>query len=472
MKKSLILASLLFSASLTAETVTATNGLCYEVTRGESSDCLFPRGMSAGQVYDFGYPGASSICQGNHYLMGLKYNYSSTADRWYSKKVSPTTCPPKYSDFTNDPEGCNNFGGYYFNDGSCLNGPDAIAKVFTDPLAVTGTFLTINGLTWTAAGLLLAATPIGGATALTWGAYATLAGIGSIAVSAASQMYSSSDSSSPTNDVTLSDGTRLKVSTDQYDNTQVVKANTTTGKIDSISTIPPEVAQRMSRPVNTSTGQPSTPFVPSDFAGVKTTSYDYSSNTATTQTVQTDGSIKTETTPITTVQNSNGSVTTTSQNNTIAPTVTGTKGSTIDVPEWNQYTTIAQWTETTADNTGGTTGSTNTGGGSSGGTSTGTDPDTGDETFGVLTLDDGSGNFGSFTDQITDSFKNYVYSKPLNITCSNTLSIDPIYFDLMGRRFTLLDNAMLSHVPAELFRTILLFVAAVSATILIFVGGI
>ena len=387
------------------------------------------------------------------------------------------TCfPPPYSAYDNDQQGCEANGYYYFNDGTCTDGTGAIAKIFQDPLAVSGSFLMVNGFAWTAAGLLLGATPLGAAGALTWGTYATLAGVGSIALSAADQLYVSSDSPSPTNDVTLDDGTRLKVSMDQYDNTQISKVDTTTGKVESISTIPPEVRQRIiDGNVNPTTGEPYNSLSPADFAGTKSTTFDYASNTATTQTVQSDGSIKTETTKITTVSNSDGSVTTLSSNPIVAPTVTGTTGSTIQVPEWNQYQTIASWTETVADDPSPgstTTGTVSTGGGSTGGGVIGTDAETGEDLFGSLSLDDGSSRFDDLTNQVGDAFDDYEYPDPLRISCSNTLSIDPIYFDLMGRRFTLLDNQMLSYIDAELVRSILLFVAAVSAVMLTFLGGI
>ena len=391
------------------------------------------------------------------------YNGSCRVDYVLASSASSTACPVSLSNYNNDPTGCSNAGGYYLSDGSCVSGSDAIARIFGDPLAVSGAFLFLNGFAWTAAGIL--ALPIsGGASgaAIAYGAHAMLIGAGMIAFSADGTIDFSSQTAPPSDDI-MNGPERIKVIiNDPQQNTQVVSADTTTGKVSDVSTIPAEVRQRiLDANVNPSTGEAYN-ITPMDLSGTKTTHYDYPNNTATTSTVNSDGSISTQSTPITTVSNSDGSVTTSALDSSIAPTVTGTTSPSGSSTSW---TPVAS-----SGSSGGTTGTTNTGGGSSGGTSSGTN-ENGDDLYEGLTLDDGSSQFGSLTDIVTSSYSTFTGGDSVEISCSNTLSFDPIYFDLMGRRFTVFSMEMFNSFPIDVFRSILLFVAAVSGLLITFSGG-
>lgn len=317
------------------------------------------------------------------------------------------TCTlPPLSFYDNDPAGCKAAGGYWFNDNTCVTGTEAIQKVFTDPTALIGGLVFINGAAWSIAGAY--ALPItGGASsaAIAYGGHAMAGGLGMIGVSALGQMWQGS--SSPSNDFIASDSpTRIKVSTDQYQATVAASSDTLSGQVKEISYIPPEVKQRiLDGVVNPTTGLPN--LTNADLAGTVSTKYDYSSNTATTSTMKSDGSIATSTTAFTPVTNSDGTVTAQSHDESIAPTVTGTKSTPAQVPNWNQYQTIAQWTEKAAT----TAGTTTTGGGSTGG---GTTPvSTGDSTADAIVNADmpsyNLGENGTF-DRLDGTFVNDMHS--------------------------------------------------------------
>lgn len=293
-------------------------------------------------------------------------------DIYYNASLSSSCYAPALFAFSNDPSGCASAGGYYFNDGKCVDGTDAIAKVFTDPTAILGGLIFINGAAWSIAGAY--ALPItGGASsaAIAYGGHAMVAGLATLGVSALGQLYNQPDTVTPKPDSTTGE-TRIKVKLQSDNSTTVAQGDISSGKVESISYIPPEVKQRiLEGVVNPTTGLPN--ITQSDLAGTTVTKYNYSTNTATTETIKSDGTTVTSTTPITPITNPDGTVTAQSHNEAVAPSVTGTKSSTIQVPEWNQYQTIAQWTETIKTNSG--TGST------SGGGTTGTVPvNTGDAT--------------------------------------------------------------------------------------------
>lgn len=257
--------------------------------------------------------------------------------------TSQTCITPPLSAFNNDPSGCESAGGYYFNDGFCLDGTDAISKVFTDPEAVIGGIIFINGAAWSIMGAYALPVTAGtSAAAISYGAHAMLAGTGLMAHSALGQLFLQPDVI-PQSDSTTGDN-RIKVSLTDKQETVMTEANTATGKVEKVSYIPPEVRQRIiDGVVNPTTGLPNDSS-PSKLSGTKATTYDYSTNTATTQTVQPDGTTTSQTTSFTTATNPNGSVTTTPTNTAVAPVVTGTKGTTSQDPGWSSYTTINNYT--------------------------------------------------------------------------------------------------------------------------------
>lgn len=392
---------------------------------------------------------------------------------------------PDLSAYNNNVTACHDHGGLLLQEGTSSNCyPYSVfaSKILASPSSIVGGGFFVNGLLFTSAGLVGAG--LGGGLAAsafaTVGAYAMLIGAGT-AIFGNADAITSNLTPTPSNDVMATPTDRIKVSLDAYQNTQVATADTATGKVKEISTIPPEVKQRIiDGVVNPTTGQSN--LTPASLAGVKSTSFDYVANVATTKTVQPSGAITTTTTPIVTQTNpTTGAVTTYAFDPTVAPTVTGTKATPQGNPNWSNYTTIAQWTETTGDapvGTGaGTIPSTQTGGGTGGTSADGTSAGTGtnsatgasEETFGALTADDGSGGFGSLTDSLTDKYGAFQQTNPLGLTCSNT--IQTYSFILMGRTFILFDKALVDKLPVDLIKNIFLFVAAVGGLIFTFAGG-
>lgn len=380
------------------------NPACNEKYRGQMyGNLIIDSSQSIGYT---DYPTNSGIfCNASLYNK-VTVSCPSCGGGIWDNNTQSCTVPP-LSAFNNDSAGCKSAGGYWFNDNTCVSGTDAIQKVFTDPTALIGGLVFINGAAWSIAGAY--ALPItGGASsaAIAYGGHAMAGGLGMIGVSALGQMWQSNDT--PSSDFVAPDSpTRIKVKLQSDNSTIVAQGDISSGKVESISYIPPEVKQRiLEGVVNPTTGLPN--ITQADLAGTTVTKYNYSTNTATTETIKSDGTTVTTSTPITPISNSDGTVTAQSHNESIAPTVTGTKSTPIQVPEWNQYQTIAQWTETVKTNSG--TGTT------SGGGSTGTTPvNTGDTTADALLNADmpsydmtGTGEFDTLDKSVVEDMKSSV----------------------------------------------------------------
>lgn len=329
----------------------------------------------------------------------------SSGGTWYNDTQSCTPAPPPLAAYNNNASACHDHDGLLKASGECVTYSEFGAYLLTEPTAMLGAGLFINGYFYTAAGLVgggLVAAGGGGIAAsgfATVGVIAMLTGVG-MALYGASDDIAANFTESPSNDM-MAQETRVKVNLDQYQNTTIAAADTTTGQVKEISYIPAEVKQRiLEGVVNPTTGLSN--VTASQTAGTTSTKYNYSTNTATTQTVKSDGTVQTSTTPFTPITNPDGTVTAQSHNESIAPTVTGTKSTPIDVPNWNQYQTIAQWTET-ADTVGGTGGTGTSGGG------TGTTPAaTGDTTAdALLNADMPSYNFPESGDFDKPDTENY-----------------------------------------------------------------
>ncbi|OHD86354.1 MAG: hypothetical protein A3I60_00405 [Sulfuricurvum sp. RIFCSPLOWO2_02_FULL_43_45] len=379
MKKSLILASLLFSLSHAGIYPVSGSSTCKQATLVKLS-CTASNIEQYGWVYgQLKYTGAQCGGTTGYYAYmtnSFLYIASSPVDvacpncnggTWNGATQSCTM--PPLSAYNNDVDACHAHDGLLKADGSCVSYGDFGAYLLTEPTAFLGGGLFINGYMFTAAGLvggtLLGPATAAGAAFATIGGIAMVAGVG-IALYGAGDDIAANFAGTPdklrppTNDTTLPDRMRIKLREDSEGGQTVTNADTSSGKIDKISHIPPEVRQRiLDGVVNPTTGEPN--ITPSDLAGTTTTSYNYTNNTATTETMKSDGTTVTSTTPFTPITNPDGTVTAKSHNEAVAPTVTGTKGTTIDVPEWNQYQIIAQWTEKNAQNAGTTSGGGSTG---------------------------------------------------------------------------------------------------------------
>lgn len=431
MKKSIILAGLLFSIPSFAIISKDSNGVCWEYLGSNTGTCAYNSNYS---LYDINL---NAYCGG--YVIGMVMSVNGTTSITYGRvndvSCVPTNCsngliwsntsqscitpPVNLSAYNNDVDGCHAHDGLLKANGDCVSYVDFGSYLLTEPTAFLGGGLFINGYLFTAAGLagatLLGPATMAGAAFATIGGVAMVSGVG-MALYGASDDIAANFVTNPSNDITIpakpatattpaTPETRVKINLDQYDASTVASSDLSSGKVQEISYIPPEVKQRiLEGVVNPTTGLPD--ITPSDLAGTTTTKYNYTSNTATTETMKSDGTTVTSTTPFTPITNPDGTVTAQSHNESIAPTVTGTKSSTIEVPAWNQYQTIAQWTETIKTNSG--TGST------SGGGTTGTTPAaTGDATADALLNAEmpsydtsGTGEFDTLDKSIVDDMSN------------------------------------------------------------------
>ena len=381
--------------------------------------------------------------------------------------------------FNNDPIGCNNAGGYYFMDGSCNGGSEAIVKIFQDPTAVVGALLTVGGVAFSGAGVLALPLSAGGSgLAIGIGANATAIGLGMMGVTAGGMFASTT---LPSNDVTSGE-TRMKVvlttsgGSSASAGSNVTKTNTTTGKVDQSTFVPDTVKIAMSNSsnVDTTTG---TLITPISLAGVETTTFDYVTNTATTVYNLPDSTsaipnTATTSSSFTVTQNIDGTVTTIPTNSAVAPTVSGSGGGSV----------VSSATGTTS------------------GTGTGTTTGTGPDYTGVLndiktntgatksvldqilsmfdsstavdtTLNDGSGDFGALDGDVKDSMSGFVYTDPLGLnSLGGTGGIQSYGFTLYGRHFVVLDQAMIDQLPIDMIKNLFLFIAAVLGLITVVSG--
>lgn len=377
--------------------------------------------------------------------------------------------------FTGNPDGCRNFGGKYYSDGSCLSPNDFITKLYKDPnaklyggLLLGGAILSGGG--WLAGmGGLIASTT--GATVVTTGALSMGGGTYGLVASLDSTHKVSTDSGSAPSGSIRVDLKDYKLSTTPDAGGKLAtKTNPTTGKVDSALFIPDSVSDQLNDSTNIN---PDTQdfITPIDTTGVQTITYNYDDGTATVVTNVTPTTITTKTTAITVSQNSDGSITTI-PNSPIAPTVSGQNGGTV-VPsnyspassgttgagttgDGKDYTGVlndiktntsqtAQYTKDTAGNTKIIAEAFGTG------------------VFNGTAPSDGSENFGQFDTQIKGSFSGFVYTDPLGISNIGSGQNVPTYsFSLMGQTYVLFDQNLFNNLPLAVIKGILLFVAAVS----------
>jgi len=391
----------------------------------------------------------------------------------------PQSLDPNHplGDHDGDEPGCNSAGGYYMASTKCNTLGEAVADIYGSPYAVAGAFLTIGGAIVGSAGM--AAVPLtagasGGVAGV--GAWAFGVGLGMMGISGANTMFNSTSDASQT-DVT--NGTqRIKLSLKSVSGgsaSVVTNTSTTTKKVDSVSYIPPTVKAEMAKSeyVNKTDGTLSKPL-PMD--GVQSTVYNYTTNKATTTTHEAGSTsaapiTTTRTTPITVVQNPDGTVTTVPTDTTIAPIVSGSGG-----------------------------GSVSASGSSTWGTGTGTTSGDGNDYTGVLNdikkntgdsagflsdilgkfdndtevntaLSDGSDGFDGYQGDIEGSFDGFIYTDPLGLNnIAGGSSIPEYGFTIMGTHFIIMDQALLNQLPLDLLRGLFLFMAALAGFITVFSG--
>ncbi len=407
-------------------------------------------------------------------------------------KPSDEPPPPSdpMNDYNNDPAGCDAAGGYYFADGSCNGGAEALAKIMSEPTAVIGALLTVGGMAFSGAGVAALPLTAGGSTlAVVAGGYATAAGLGMMGFTANGLMASTSV---PASDVTSGEN-RIKISLTTSggvggasSGTNVTKTNTTTGKVEQTLHVPEATKTAMSNSSNVNKTD-ATLLNPIGLEGTVSTSYDYDKNIATTITHEAGSTsatpiTSTKSTTITVSQNPDGTVTTTPTDTTVAPTVSGSDGGSITSPS----------TPTTS-----STGDTGTGTGAS----TGNGPDytgvlndikknTGD-TAGFLgsllgmfdntdSVDtsratgsdaDGHSTFDALGNDAKNSLDGFVFTDPLGLNNLGSASSLPTYgFTILGHYFVIMDQELLNKLPLDLIRGLFLLMSAIAGFIVVFSG--
>ncbi|MDP3587032.1 MAG: hypothetical protein Q8R58_03185 [Sulfuricurvum sp.] len=390
--------------------------------------------------------------------------------------------PDPMNDFNDDPAGCDSAGGYYFADGSCNGAGEALSKMFQDPLAVVGAMLSVGGVTFGAGGALasvaLAATPVG---VVTVGTLAAVAGVGSLVASGVNLFDWSTQ---PATDVT-NGSDRIKVSlttsggsTGTVAGTNVTKTDITSGKVTQNVFIPDTVKASMAVPsnVNKDTGALNAPI---STAGVRVTTYDYTTKKATSVTQSpTSTSAVPVTTSVTSVftisQNVDGTTTATTTTQANAPTVSGSNGGSV----------ISSGGGSSGTDTTGTTGT------------TGTSPDysavlgsiktntgvtatlLGDikslfsgDGFSNVPSDDGSSTFNTLKSDVSGSFNGFILTDPLNLnSLGGGAGIQSYGFTLYGRHFVILDQAMINQLPIDMIKGLFLFIGALLGLITVLSG--
>lgn len=371
--------------------------------------------------------------------------------------------------YDGDPVGCGSAGGYYMTSAKCNTLGEAVADVFRDPQAIVGAMLTVGGVTFAGTGLVaalaLGATPVG---AVTFGAYAAGTGL----VMGLMALGDALASSSPITSTDITTGeTRMKVNltssggaSSSTSGSDVTSANITTGKVEQSVFVPTTVQSAMADPVNIDkdTG---TIINPISTAGIQTTTYDYSTNVATTVT---HSSSSTSAVPVTTsastsftvVQNVDGTVTTTPTDTTVAPTVSGSGGGfVVSSPTGTGTTTgtttgTGEYAQVLNDIKNNTSSTNSILDNISSFLSAGTNSNS--------ALTDGSDTFSSLDGNLKGSYSGFVYSDPLGLNAlGGTGGIQSYGFTLYGRHFVVLDQSMIDQLPIEMIRGLFLFIAAV-----------
>jgi hypothetical protein len=528
MRKSLILASFLFSTSVFADcdhvllyltqpgTSTQNPGLLPDACTSMSYDRSGGAGTTycesaAKQCYQSGesecycatyhyssYPNVNtcpagttqsgSTCVPDDHSCASGYSFSS-----YAGGCVPTPPPPYGSNddpsrgldqFDGDPSGCDGAGGVYMTSGRCNTTGEAIAEIFQNPNAVVGAMLTIGGIAFAGTGIVaLPITGGGSALAVSAGSIATLAGLGMMGIAAGGAIAYNPENSAPSLDVTTPEF-RIKVSTIKYndhDGSSVTATDPNSGKVVSSTFVPDAVKATLPNPANVdiTTGELSSPI---PLGGIQSTIYDYTTNTATTVThAPTSTSsvpvVSTSTSPFTVTQNLDGTVTTAPTDSSTVPTVSGSGGGSV-VSAPSSY------------NSGTDTGS---------GTGTGTTTGDGTDYTGLLTdiksntgtssgflsdikslldgtglsndpLSDGSDSFSTLDGDAKSAISGFVFTDPLGLNNVASNTIDTYSFTILGHTFVLFDQALLNSLPLEMIRNMMLFIFAVLGFIAVFKG--
>lgn len=405
---------------------------------------------------------------------------------------SNTCVDNTFAYYTGNPDGCHNFGGLYYDDGTCMDPDDWSARFFkstgsykTAALAIGGAAL-VGGAAFVGGVALVSAlsTSIASTPFLT---SAFLHGTGA-SVAAYSLYNPDTDipdsSDSPT---TASSAIRVNLLNYKVSNTPdaggvtVTQTNPTTGKVQTATIVPDSVLTQMQNPsnINPDTREFVTPIDPT---GMQTIEYNYEKNIATVTTQTSPTTTTTKSTSITVSQNSDGTVTTI-PNTRIAPTVSGSNGG--SVTEYNYQPASSSGEGSLGTNNGDGKDytavlndiKTNTKDTSDllkkildaflDGNFSGSLPD-GSGQYGDFdgSLSDGSDQFSNFDGEIKNSFSGFVYTDPLGISNIGSSHNVPTYsFSLMGQTYIIFDQNLLNKLPLDLIKNILLFVAAVGGFI-------
>jgi len=382
-----------------------------------------------------------------------------------------------YAYYTGNPDGCRAFGGKYYTDGSCISPNDFITRLYKDPnskvyggIAIAG--LIMSSIGWYAGITGLVSSSVA-ATVVTTGVLTTGTGAALLAASLApndpTKKASNDSGSAPANSVRVSlKDYKITPTPDTKGSTATV-TDSTTGKVLKAVTIPDNVSNQLTNSANID--KDTQQFInPIDTTGMQEIDYDYEKNVASVTTHDTPTTTTTKQTSFTVSQNSDGSVLTV-PSSPIAPTVSGSSGGTVvpsdykapsDLnsslpPDPKDYTAVLNDIKTNTDKSAFSlqslsdsfkTGSFNS------------------------SLSDGSSQFGNFDTQIKNSFSGFVYNDPLGLSTIGAGQSVPTYsFSLLGQTFVLFDQNLLNSLPLDVIKSILLFVAAISALIVVISFG-
>lgn len=373
--------------------------------------------------------------------------------------------------FTGNKTGCHNFGGKYYSDGTCLSPNDFVHRLYKDPnsklyggLILGGMLLTPAGWFGGLAGLFSSSV---GATLATAGLLSTGTGTYAVASSLAPDQKVSNDSaSSGTSGAIRVDLIDYKLSdTPDAGGKTATVTDASTGKVKSATVIPTPVLEQMA---NTNNVNPDTQefITPIDTTGMQEIEYNYENNVATVVTHTSPTARDTKQTSITVSQNSDGTVTTIPSQN-IAPTVSGSNGGTVNNYNYTPATSTTSGSNpsTSVDNTAVLNDiKTNTKGIS----------DSLNVDMSGLNSDvsDGSSALQGYVGDIEQSLGQFIYLDPMGLSNLGSGQNVPTYdFNLLGQHFVLFDENIFNSLPLALIKSILLFVAAISAFITVISFG-
>ncbi|MFZ2889955.1 hypothetical protein [Sulfuricurvum sp.] len=387
--------------------------------------------------------------------------------------ASNTCAVISYAYYTGNKTGCNDFGGMYYVDGSCIDPNDWTTRMYKNPSAALGAAYLFGKVATTGFGLLAVGASILGTAG--FASVSTHAAVGGGIAYAANVLNNPTIKPKSDSAPDLSGAIRVDLldykesSTPDTSGKTVTQTDPVTGKVQKALVVPDSVIEQMQNSANVN---PDTQelYTPIDPTGLEEITYDYEQNIATVTTHTSPTTTTVTRTGFTTSQNADGTVSTIPNTNK-APTVSGENGGKV-IPS-NYKPAVNPDGNVTSPTTGDSKDytavlndiKTNTAKSESHLKKIADGFEDGE--FDV-SLSDGSDQFGNFDGQIKGSFSGFVYTDPLGIANMGSGQNVPTYsFSLLGQTFVLFDQNLFNKLPLDLIKNILLFVAAVGGFIIV-----